>query len=100
MAREGRRALADGRGHARFRLRRAAEFAAVVPDQGDGRARRAEGHDAGPAGLAPPALPAHAVRSCHGSSRARTSAGSSMALRVSLSTVTMMNWALAAQVSP
>ena len=32
-----RRALADGRGHARLRLRRAAELAAVVPDQGDRR---------------------------------------------------------------
>jgi 2Fe-2S ferredoxin len=31
--REKTGALADGRGHAGFRLRRAAEFAAVLPDQ-------------------------------------------------------------------
>ena len=29
------RPAADGRGHARFRLRRAAELAPVLPDQGD-----------------------------------------------------------------
>src|SRR5439155_20242583 len=46
-----RRAVADGRGHAGFRLRRAAEFAAVVPDQGERRPRRSHRHDAGTAGL-------------------------------------------------
>src|ERR1700746_2592566 len=50
-AREARWALADGRGHARFRLRRAAELAALLPDQGDGRARRAHRDGAGTAGL-------------------------------------------------
>ena len=43
--------IADGRGHAGFRLRRAAEFAAVVPDQGQRRTRRSRGVDAGAAGL-------------------------------------------------
>ena len=33
--------VADGGGHARLRLRREAELAAVLPDQGHGRARRA-----------------------------------------------------------
>ncbi len=33
-----RRTVPDGRGHAGFRLRCAAEFAAVVPDQGERRA--------------------------------------------------------------
>src|SRR5215208_4896813 len=51
LAREGRLADADGRGHAGFRLRRAAEFAAVVPDQGFRRPRRPRGLDAGTAGL-------------------------------------------------
>src|SRR5690242_12536641 len=51
LAREGRSALADGRGHARLRLRRAAEFAAVLPDQGQRRNRRADGHHARTPGL-------------------------------------------------
>src|SRR5580700_2819468 len=51
LAREGRRALADGRGHARFRLRRTAELATVVPDQGERRAQRARGRNAGATGL-------------------------------------------------
>src|SRR3954454_19685389 len=52
MAREDRWPFADGRGHARLRLRRAAEFAAFLPDQGDRRARRARSADPGAAGLA------------------------------------------------
>jgi ferredoxin len=32
--REKRQAVADGRGHARLRLRRESDLAAVVPDQG------------------------------------------------------------------
>src|SRR5262245_22639685 len=51
MARDRRRSVADGGGHAGFRLRRAAELAAVLPDQGDGCARRAHRDGAGTAGL-------------------------------------------------
>ena len=40
MARRDRHAAADGGGHARFRLRRPAEFAAVLPDPRHRRARR------------------------------------------------------------
>src|SRR6266568_2323336 len=43
--------FADGGGHARLRLRRAAGLALVVPDQGDGRARRPGGAHARAAGL-------------------------------------------------
>src|SRR6516162_526042 len=51
MARDSGRAFADGGGHARFRLRRAAGLALVLPDQGDGGARRPGGAHARAAGL-------------------------------------------------
>src|SRR4051812_19929276 len=51
LGRKGRQADADGRGHARLRLRCAADVAAVVPDQGERRTRRPRGLDAGKAGL-------------------------------------------------
>src|SRR5271170_4192850 len=45
LAREGRRAVADGRGYARFRLRGQTEFAVIVPNQGARRPRRAQDDD-------------------------------------------------------
>src|SRR6266540_7072745 len=51
MARTDRGSVPHGRRHARFRLRRALEFAPVVPDQGDGRTRRPGRASSGTAGL-------------------------------------------------
>src|SRR6188768_440828 len=51
LGREGRQTDADGRGYARLRLRRAAEFAIVLPDQGKRRTRRPRGYGTGTAGL-------------------------------------------------
>src|SRR5258708_20620403 len=51
----------DGRGHAGLRLRRAAEFAAVMPDQGQRPAPRSRGDDARTAGLSSRALEAAAA---------------------------------------
>src|SRR5690606_6869493 len=47
----GRRAGTHGRGHARLRLRRPAEFATFMPDQGARRTRRPGGQGARAAGL-------------------------------------------------
>src|SRR5216684_2037541 len=51
MEGEDRRALADGGGHARFRLRREAELAPLLPDQGERGPRRPGGEDAGAASV-------------------------------------------------
>src|SRR5450631_906920 len=91
LAREGRLALADGGGHAGFRLRRAAEFAAVVPDQGQRRTRRAGGLDPGAASLRPLQRDAALTpRRSHGSNLAMMPAVSGAGLRVlsSISTLT------------
>ena len=53
MDRDSRQALADGRGHARLRLRGAPDFAPVLPDQGDAGARRPVVTTPGQAGLKP-----------------------------------------------
>ncbi|VTZ25683.1 hypothetical protein MPC1_250003 [Methylocella tundrae] len=61
--------LGPGRGHAGLCLWGAAEFEALLPDQGDAGTRRPEGYDAGPARLRPwsgngggfPYLGAHAA---------------------------------------
>src|SRR5215468_9396485 len=68
MARDGGRAFADGGGHARLRLRRAAGLALVLPDQGDGGARRPSGAYARAASLVisllVPPLVAKFARAC------------------------------------
>src|SRR6185437_4362725 len=52
LAREGRQAFADGRGHARLCLWRAAQLPAVVSDQGHRGPRWPRGADARASGLA------------------------------------------------
>src|SRR5581483_5865977 len=95
LAREGRRPVADGRGHARLRLRRAAELAPLLPDQGRRYARRADGAHPGAAGVSRRIVSRRYSRSLILSSRDTASSGSGFALRVCASIITIVASAVA-----